>query len=153
MCMCNTPTVNGDHGYSWNGEKPHTRPPMPPMLDEGDEMLFDGPGRCGGLDAHCHHFRIVRENGVRLVLLVRNGSGEHRLELPHSFGLSGSIDALDSDGLFWLLMSMDEVASKVRRDATEKTDRKWIQAAAEKRIKTRKRRGTDFVKVWIEEPQ
>jgi hypothetical protein len=36
------------------------------------------------------------------------------------------------------------------RAASEKTEAKWRQAAADKRIKTRKQPGRNAVKVWIE---
>lgn len=35
MCMCGRSTINGEPGYSWNGEAKTTRPVQPPDLLEG----------------------------------------------------------------------------------------------------------------------
>jgi hypothetical protein len=37
-----------------------------------------------------------------------------------------------------------------QQEATDGESAKWTKAAAENRIKTRKQRGSNFVKVWIE---
>lgn len=48
MCMCGRPTINGEpNAYSWDGKSHSTRQPSPPSLRDGDELLFDEPGRCG----------------------------------------------------------------------------------------------------------
>ena len=63
MCCCAKPNVNGEPGYSWDGKSISTRPVDPPMLEDGDVLLFDEPGRCGGMDSHCHHYRLVKSHG------------------------------------------------------------------------------------------
>lgn len=81
MCMCGKPTLNGQPGYSWNGARPGIYPINPPDLREGDELLYDEPGRCGGLDSHSYHLRVVRARYGGCVLLVRHGGGDEAVNL------------------------------------------------------------------------
>ena len=107
-------------------------------------MLYDEPGRCGGMDSHSHHFRVVRDIG--LDLLVRHGGGEERVRL--SGPIEAGLQALDSDARYWLLCAIYHAHHDGERDATDRERDKWQRAAAEKRIKTRKCQ--KYVKVWIE---
>lgn len=51
MCCCDQPNVNGTPGYKWQPrDKPMTRQVNPPDIQDGDTLLFDEPGRCGGTD-------------------------------------------------------------------------------------------------------
>jgi hypothetical protein len=43
--MCGKPTINGEPGYSWDGKSVYTRPIDAPALREGDELIYDEPGR------------------------------------------------------------------------------------------------------------
>ena len=82
MCCCGKPTINGQiNAYSWDGKAFMTYEPNPPALEEGDTLLWDEPGRCGGIDAHSHHFRLVKRQWGGLSLLVRHGGGDARLSL------------------------------------------------------------------------
>ncbi len=150
MCCCGKPTINGEPGaYSWDGKSFSTRPVDPPPLEDGDVMLWDEPGRCGGLDCHSHHFRLVRANYYGLTLLVQHGGGTERVGLGVIFPrLLPSVDSLDSNGRFWLLHSLYSMHRDAERSAREATNASWRTAAAERRIKTRKVRAG--VKVWIE---
>lgn len=149
MCCCGKPTINGEHGYSWDGKSFGMYPPAPPTLADGDVLIFDEPGRCGGSDSHSHHFCVVlRRSG--LTLLVRHGGGDesHRLR-DRNGSVLASLKSLDSNGRYWLLHTI-HYATKDAEDATsEKVSGTWRRAAAEKRIKTRKERGGNRVKVWI----
>jgi len=79
MCCCERPNINGTLGYRWQPfDAPGIRLADPPELAESETLLYDEPGRCGGIDNHCHHFRVVVGNGGRLWLLVRHG-GAHGL--------------------------------------------------------------------------
>lgn len=153
MCCCGSPNVNGTpNGYSWDGKTRITRQPAPPALRDGDELLHDEAGRCGGLDCHSHHFRLVKSHGSYDVL-VRHGGGDERLSL----GCVGrllvpSFDALDSNGRFWLMHTLYSAREDAQRVTAEKVAHEWRTAAVEKRIKTRKLRGRGAVRVWIEPP-
>lgn len=153
MCMCGEPTINGEPGYSWDGNVTSTRQPCPPPLNDDDTLIYDEPGRCGGIDAHSHHFCLV--NGrYGPAILVRHGGGDERIGL----GVTAkqfipSLAAMDSNARYWWmhsLYSQDRDASDRARQIERGL---WRQAAAEKRIKTRKvRMGANYnnVKVWIE---
>lgn len=147
MCCCGKPTVNGEDGYSWEGKTFSVRSPMPPELKETDTLLYDEPGRCGGLDCHSHHFRVVKgSNGPEL--LVKHGGGEQRFRLFKT--VLEPLSKLDSNGRFWLLHEIFWIQSESAREAREQEQQRWKRAAAEKRIKTRKLPAQGFVKVWIE---
>lgn len=153
MCCCGKPNINGTPGaYSWDGKSFSTRQPNPPPLLDGDILLHDEPGRCGGLDCHSHHFRLVNCYGSYDVL-VRHGGGDERFSL----GVVGkrllpAIAAMDTNGRFWLLHTLYSTRETAKSDAEYATGLRWRVAAAEKRIKTRKLRGRGQVKVWIEPP-
>lgn len=158
MCCCEKPNVNGQPGYRWQPEhSPGIRPVDPPDLDEGDMLIYDEPGRCGGLDCHCHHFRVVAPRfGVGYWLYARNGGGDVRFQLrgpdkgPRTDGsLAVTLASLDSNARYWLLYALYRANHDGMDKATDKVNRTWRKAAAEKRIKTRKIRGSDSVKVWI----
>lgn len=153
MCMCGKPVVNGEPGYSWDGKMRLIRPPNPPDLLDGDTLLFDEPGRCGGLDAHAYHFRVVRDKPGVFALLVRHGGGSERFSLGSTTMAIDALKTLTSTGRFWLLMRLYHVQSDAVHDAVAACNLAWRKAAAEGRIKARKVRNSERVKVWIEEPE
>jgi hypothetical protein len=147
MCCCGTPVVNGESGYKWSStDKPGVRPVDPPSLNDNDQLLRDEPGRCGGLDSHSHHYCLVKSYGS-LVLLVRHGGGDERLHL--SGPLATVLDHLDSTDCYWALNAIYHAYSDGKRSGSETTANYWRKAAVEKRIKTRKERGSNNVRVWI----
>lgn len=152
MCCCGKANINGTaNAYSWDGKSFSTRPVNPPALHEGDELLFDEPGRCGGLDSHSHHLRLVKQRYGGFALLVRHGGGDERLPLGYRGApIVDVITPLDTNARYWLLLKILSVAQDAARKAAEMTEGTWRKAAAEKRIKTRKQPGRDAVKVWIE---
>lgn len=153
MCMCGKPTVNGNPGYSWDGNSVSIRQPDPPALQEGDILIHDEPGRCGGTDSHCHHFRVVKRHG-RLALLVRHGGGDEQFEhLCNQAVVATVLAAMDSNARYWTLAAMYYMANDAARKSREAVGATWCKAAAEGRIKTRKQRGKNTVKVWIEPAQ
>ena len=149
MCCCNKPTINGEYGYSWDGKSISIRPVDPPELQEDDMLLYDEPGRCGGIDSHCHHYRIVKNHGV-IYLLVKNGGEDKRIHLSLYNTQYESFSQLDSNGRYWILNALYHAQLDSARKAQEAISEIWRKAAAEKRIKTRKSRGCNSIKVWIE---
>ena len=150
MCCCGKPTVNGEIGaYSWDGKTFSTRKPSAPELEDGDTLVRDAPGRCGhGTDSHAHHFCLVKRHG-QYYLLVRHGAGDDRIELGARRG-AVVLSALDSDSFYWVLQMIYHTIQHERTYAKNSEYQRWHVAAAEKRIKTRKMRGRDAVKVSIE---
>lgn len=152
MCCCEKPTINGEPGYSWDGKETFTRRPSPPELAEGDVLIYDEPGRCGGLDSHCHHFRIVKHYNI-YYLLVQHGGGPERIQLGGDAWPGVKVfDQLNSHDRYWIIQLFYHAQKRQTSDAIEKERAVWQRAAANKRIKTRKMPKSDRVKVWIEEP-
>lgn len=150
MCMCGKPTRN-DEDPKWGT---NTRAPE---LLENDELIYDECGRCspnvGGIvriDHHSHHFRLVR-NGRRTDLLVRHGAGDERISLGYDHDrIPELLEPMDSDRRYLMLHALYSAHSDAARNARDAESARWRQAAAEKRIKTRKLRNQNRVKVWIE---
>ena len=152
MCMCGKPTINGQpNAYSWDGKQFSTRHPFPPAVPDGDELLFDEPGRCGGIDAHSHHFRLVKAQYGGFGLLVRHGGGEETVNLGYAVvrQLIPAMREMDSTTRFWLLHTLYTTARDAGELAAGRMEHRWRVAAAEKRIRTRKRRGQNLVEVGI----
>ena len=106
---------------------------------ESSMLFYDEPGRCGGMDSHCHHYRVVGHQF--LTLLVRNGSGDHRLRLSHIKNFIDLLASLDSNSRYWLLNTIYHTHADAISTTSEKVNTAWRKAAAEKRIKTRKMPG------------
>ena len=154
MCCCGRPTINGQLGaYSWDGKSFMTLAPAPPAIEDGDELLYDEAGRCGRLDCHSHHFRLVKRQYGGHALLVRHGGGDQRMNLDCVAALTiPSLAAMDSNTRYWFLHAFYSIHTEAERTARDSRDSMWRQAAAEKRIKTRKYRGSNRVRVTIEPP-
>jgi len=151
MCCCDKPNVNGTIGYKWQpNDTPSIRRPDPPELAESeqDALLYDEPGRCGGIDSHCHHYRVTR--GTCLTILYKNGGGEGRIRISNSTAMYPILDALDSNGRYWLLNSIYHAHNDGKMNGAGRMDEQWRKAAAEKRVKTRKLPHGKGVKVWLE---
>jgi hypothetical protein len=142
--------VNGELGYKWQpNDTPTIRRPDAPELLEGENLLHDEPGRCGGLDSHCHHYRVVKWYSS-VYLLVRHGGSDESFRLSTTKSLLDSLAALDSTTRYWFLNAIYHTYSDGKKTGTEKTNNYWRTAAAEGRIKTRKLRGRNAVKVSVE---
>ncbi len=144
MCMCAKPNINGEPGYSWDGKSISTRPIHAPTLKDGDVLLFDEPGRCGGMDSHCHHYRFLKGS----TLLVAHGGGEERMRvsLPRGF----SLDVLDSNTRYWIFNAIHHAAKDAEREAEKNTSYEYRKAFADGRLKKRRLPKRGVCKVWIE---
>lgn len=151
MCCCGKPTINGERGYRWQPkDTPSVYTPHPPTPESNDELIYDEPGRCGGLDSHSHHLRLVKKYGSHY-LLVKHGGGEERIKLSCAAGLFiPAMQAMDTNARYWLLLTLYDAHGDAATEAADKCEAKWRKAAAEKRIKTRKYPARGTVKVWIE---
>lgn len=152
MCCCKEPNVNGTPGaYSWDGKTFSTHPVNPPALLEGDTLLHDEPGRCyKGSDSHSYHLILVKEKYAGNALLVRHGGGDERISLGYSTHFAEMCEGMNSEERYKFLIRLYHFHYDARKKSASETDAKWRQAAADKRIKTKKNRGLDSVKVWIE---
>jgi hypothetical protein len=135
MCMCEKPTINGQLGYRWNN------PSGPSGVHPVNEA-----GRCGGIDSHCHHYRVVKRYGA-LDLLVRHGGGEERIRLSLYKQQQDALAVLESNHRYWMLNAIYHAHSNGARDARDAEASRWRIAAAEKRIKVRRSRYTVTVQI------
>lgn len=150
MCCCGKPVINGEVGYKWDRpEGPEGIYPVnAPELQPGDRLLRDEPGRCGGSDSHSFHYRLVMSEGGSLNLLVRHGGGDERVHLSRT--TEKTLLELDSNACYWMMGAIYHAYSDGQSNGRSETARRWHQAAREKRIKTRKVRGSSTVRVWID---
>lgn len=156
MCGCGKPTINGQPGaYSWDGKGFMTYPLAPPALAEGDTLIYDEPGRCGGIDSHSHHFRLVKMQYGGHALLVRHGGGDERVSLGYSANLMlvGPMEGLDSNARYWLLHGAYSLYRDTKQHVAEQVTARFKSAFVEGRLKKKKVRGRNVCKVWIEEPK
>ena len=134
-----------------------------PIVPEGHIVLFTEPGRVldqkskGGNYDVCYRaysYRVTadRPDGLATVTLrVKHGGGEESLRLCYAKDpIVTALGALSSDDRYFMLHALREQASNAAKDAQQRVDRTWRQAAADKRIRTRKVRNENQVKVWIE---
>jgi hypothetical protein len=151
MCYCDKPTVNGEPGTRMTFESaPGIYQPNPPDFTANETLVYDEPGRCGGIDSHSHHYRLCETRG-RYYLRVRHGGGDDAVPLSlYGNGLKEAIAALDSNARYWLFNTIYSAHREAEKRGAELEDYRWRLAAAQKRIKTRKQPGQGLVKVWIE---
>lgn len=148
MCCCASPNVNGTIGYQWSPtDRPSVRAVNPPTLAEHDTLVYDLPGRCGGQDSHCHHYRIV--NHTFPTLLVRHGGGDDRVRLSNGRQVSALLATLDDTARYWLCNAIYRAHADGRTSGRNTEYERWYMAAAQKRIKVRKDRGRDAFRVSI----
>ncbi len=68
-------------------------------------LLYDEPGRCGGMDSHRHHFRVTQWHGS-MYLLVQHGEGDERIRLHENAQFVALLAAMDSTARYWTLAAM-----------------------------------------------
>jgi len=122
-----------------------------PAVPEGATIIFDEPGRV--LDNVCyrsHYFRVFKEaHGLFYHLTVQHGAGTESWRLGYNKRVLAGLAQLDSDTRYLMLHTIMDSHQESETRTKEKVSAFWRQAAAEKRIKTRKVK--DGVKVWIED--
>jgi len=153
MCFCEKPTINGKTEYRWNNSAaPASIYPLnPPDVENEDTILFDEPGRCGGIDSHSFHYRLIESKHGEICLIVRHGGGDERTpRLSNSRAVVEALTMFDSNGRYWVMNALYHAQSDAARKAREIERIIWQKAAAEKRIKTRKNPSKGSVKVWID---
>lgn len=149
MCCCGKPTINGEMGYRWQpNDKPSIWKPNPPALMENDVLLCDEPGRCGGLDCHCFHYRLVRRWST-IYLLVRHGGRDECFRISHTPELLATLAALDSNARYWFLHALYHAHESAGREASAAMAERYRKAFVAGKLKKRKLRGRDAYRVEI----
>jgi hypothetical protein len=150
MCSCGKPTVNGEFGYRWQpSNMPSIHPIQPPVIEEGDVLLYDSPGRCGRVDSHCHHYRVVR-HGSFLFLLIQHGGGREKMRLGNEDYFASTLAVINETERYWLLNGIYRAIYHATGCARQTTEYEWRSAIAENRVRRRKQRGQARVTVTIE---
>lgn len=149
------PHVTDAQNYAWR-EREWRRPPV----NEGEEVLIEEPGRVlppmsgEGLGTCCrsHYFLVVKpgKHGSP-VLRVRHGGGDQQWRLSwDSERVIKGVQALDSDTRFRFLWMLMDAHNDSERNAEARTSHEYRQAFVDGRLKKRKKRGSNDVRVWIE---
>lgn len=152
MCTCDKPTINGEFGYKWNHPCAGASiyPVNPPKIENSDEIIFDEAGRCGGIDSHSYHYRLIKSHLDGISLLVRHGGGDEKISfLSNSKMLVNVLKSLDSNGRYWILNAIYRAQLSASSKARKEEEEIWRTALAEKRVKTRKIRNQEAIKIWI----
>jgi hypothetical protein len=83
--------------------------------------------------------------------MVQHGGGRERMCLSVTAHFREIVFSLDANQLYWLCHTIRYAYSDGKREGTEETRAFWQSAALDKRIKTRKVRGSDHVKLWVDQ--
>jgi hypothetical protein len=131
-----------------------------PDLAEGDTLLYSECGRIikahtyghgsNGVDYRSHYFRVVK-NGSYCYLLVKHGAGRERIQIDYSAQRAAQFfDHLDTNESYLLMHMLFSLYKQTRRDAEAATAATYKSAFISGKLKKRKARGQDSVKVWID---
>jgi hypothetical protein len=85
-----------------------------------------------------------------LTLLVRHGGEDERIDLSSVPSLLETFKALDSTSRYWLMNTIYHAYSEGLSLGRNRANSYWQTAAAAGRIKTRKVRGQNAVRVSVE---
>lgn len=142
-----------------NNENWGAEPWRAPTLGKDDVALFSEHGRVihpkAGRTAvdFRSHWLILVKNIIFYALLVKHGGGEERIVI-NGFaienGLVPTLESADSDTRYLLLYALYSTHQKATRLSAEKTASLYRKAFAEGRLKKRKQRNSETVKVWID---
>lgn len=132
-----------------------------PTVAAGETVLFDEPGRVldrkaeGGHTDVCYRaywFRVVSGQFGPVALRVKHGGGEESWNIGYATDPAvEALGMLDSDARYFVLHALMDAHHTSASNAADRTSAHWRQAAADKRIKTRKLPRQNAVKVWIED--
>lgn len=137
----------------------HLDPRRAPTLAEGDELLYDLPGRIvdantyghgsNGIDYRSHWLRLVKAQYGGCFLLVKHGGGEQRFQIDYNVARSRQFfrAVLDDTQRYLLAHQLYDIHSKARREAEERVRREWSLAFIEKRITKKRRDGRIYVNI------
>lgn len=134
-----------------------TREFCAPAIPAGEIVLFSEPGRVldnkaeGGHTDVCYqafHYAVTKAEYGRYVLRSRSGLGDRALPLDKQ--TVEGLALLDSDHRFFMLYALRRAYDEGVKHGTRCATLEHQQAFVDGRLKKRKNRGQDSVKVWIE---
>lgn len=123
------------------------------VTHSGDNVLLEEKGRViGEVDYNCYTLKLVRDMGAHY-LYVTHGAGEEKISLIHvKEQVIKTILNMEPDTRFLTLFAFYDIAKSEFQKGFNKAEITYQRAAAEGRLKTRKVRGENRVRVWVEEP-
>lgn len=137
-------------------------PNRAPALLEGDQIMYDEPGRIiyrtaekkpgDGTDYRSHWYRLIKPRFGPWTLLVRHGGGDERVELGYDYNNFPAIfDPLTPDARY-LLMNQLMLTHRAGHDnGRAQTTQRYKEAFVEGRLRKRKYPKLNAYKVWIED--
>lgn len=126
-----------------------------PTIEPEETTLFDEPGRLlthdgSPVDYCAYHFRVTQHRFGPYRLHVKHGGGQEVWPLCFAPELPAALGKMEPDDRFRFLHLLMQTNHKTAEHTAQRLTAQWQQAAAEKRIRTRKLPGQPRVKVWIE---
>lgn len=140
-----TPAPDKQGGYGDDyGREPWRAP------DNGDDkVVIELPGRVVANTCHRSHYFRVCESGM---VYVRHGAGQESFHLGYdAHVLIGVLERATDDEQYLIIRRIYETRSADKRAAAAKTEAEIFKAFSDGRLRKRKQRGSDKVKVWIED--
>lgn len=133
-----------------------------PEIEAGEIEIYSEHGRdlpCRddrrtyGVCFCSHWFKIVQEpHGGRYALLVKHGGGAERIRLGYEScgGIVTAMAGMDSDTRYLMMHDLHKLYRETKSITAAEEATKWRSAFVFGRLKKRKVRGSNSVKVWIE---
>lgn len=129
-----------------------------PHVGDDETCLFSEGGRIRdredgspGVTYQSFSFRVVKDKYGGVYLRVKHGAGEEQWQVDScERAVVEALSTLGSDGRYFILFAIMRAHQKSRQAAMDSTALEYRRAFAEGRLKKRKLRGQDLVKVWIE---
>jgi hypothetical protein len=132
-----------------------------PELNEGDKLIFDEPGRIlpslknpteltRGVDCRSHYFRVAEAKYGGYWLYVKHGGGTQRWRLDYDVRTVNALRGLESDDRYRLLWVLAQAHGDSFHAGAELEANRFRAAFVDGRLRKRKLRGQNAVRVWIE---
>lgn len=135
-------------------ERPwHLDPARAPKVHETDTVIFSEHGRIAfNLDYRSHWFILVKQQFAGHALLVSHGAGEEQIQLPRCRfeHVIDVLSGLNSDLRYLMMYQLFDIHKEGRTLGREAVEFLYKKAFAHGRLKKRKIRGANKVKIWIE---
>jgi hypothetical protein len=126
-----------------------------PSVEDGEEIIFDEPGRVLGRDAmgyngtdyRSHYFRVTRSKYDAYRLRVHHGGGEEAWSLGYNRSTIDALGALDSDARYLLLHAIAKAHGESYRAGVQASAKKYTDAFLDGRLKKRRSQGRARVEI------
>lgn len=127
-----------------------------PTVPDDETLLYLEPGRVLQQERHrvcysAYWYSLSQCRRGRLLLRVKHGAGEECLDLGYSNPQKlAAFAALDSDSRYMMFHTLRSVGDESAKTAASKMRHEYAKAFVDGRLRKRKQRGANEVKVWID---